>query len=262
MNLHLDGAVAVVTGGSGAIGSACARRLLDEGCRVAIVGRDRERLDAARAALGAEVLPLQADCGRTGECQQVIARVHERWGLDIAVLVNCAGRAGRFDIQSLGEPELRDGFENKYLPYALMQQTLLAWWDRSASPGQAAFAARRAIVHVIGAGGKLPSPGHLSGGAANAALMLATVAVARARAGSGIRVNAVNPYLIDRAVDADEHWLDGRPAPAALRVQGHPMGRKGVAWEVANVVAFLASPLASYVSGAIVPVDGSAKSVI
>jgi NAD(P)-dependent dehydrogenase (short-subunit alcohol dehydrogenase family) len=127
---------------------------------------------------------------------------------------------------------------------------------------------RGAVVNVIGMGGKVGNPVHLPGGAANAALMLATVGLAAAFGPKGIRVNAINPggTLTGRvqeglAVEAKVTGLS--PAELLKRNEAKiPLGRLGTPEEVARVALFLASDQASYVTGAIVPMDGGASSVI
>jgi NAD(P)-dependent dehydrogenase (short-subunit alcohol dehydrogenase family) len=117
-------------------------------------------------------------------------------------------------------------------------------------------------------GGKVASPIHLPGGAANAALMLATVGLSQVYAPKGIRINAVNPgaTLTDRIKEglrveaaARKTTEDEVLATAQARV---PLRRFANADEIANVVLFLASERASYVTGAIVPMDGGSTPVI
>jgi NAD(P)-dependent dehydrogenase (short-subunit alcohol dehydrogenase family) len=126
---------------------------------------------------------------------------------------------------------------------------------------------RGAIVNVIGMGGKVASPVHLPGGAANAALALATVGLASAYAAKGVRVNGINPGLtmtsrVEEGLAAESR-MTGLPVDALLeRTRARiPMGRLGTPEEVAQVALFLASDQASYVTGAIVPMDGGAGAV-
>jgi NAD(P)-dependent dehydrogenase (short-subunit alcohol dehydrogenase family) len=127
---------------------------------------------------------------------------------------------------------------------------------------------RGAIVNIIGMGGKVAGAIHLPGGAANAALMLATVGLANAYAGKGVRVNAINPghTLTDRVQEGLEaearmtgHSLDALRKEAEARI---PAGRSGTPEEVAQVAAFLASDRASYVNGALIPMDGASNPVL
>jgi NAD(P)-dependent dehydrogenase (short-subunit alcohol dehydrogenase family) len=117
-------------------------------------------------------------------------------------------------------------------------------------------------------GGKVANPVHLPGGAANAALMLATAGLAAAFGPKGIRINAINPggTLTGRVQEglAVEAKMTGLSAEELLRRQEAriPLGRLGTPEEVARVALFLASDQASYVTGAIVPMDGGAGAVI
>jgi NAD(P)-dependent dehydrogenase (short-subunit alcohol dehydrogenase family) len=125
-----------------------------------------------------------------------------------------------------------------------------------------------AIVNVIGAGGKVASPTHLSGGAANAALMLVSAGMAAAYGGRGVRVNAVNPglTLTERlkeglAAEARLANIDIEEALARAN-QRVPLGRIANPEEIADAVLFLASPRASYITGAILSMDGAVTPMV
>jgi NAD(P)-dependent dehydrogenase (short-subunit alcohol dehydrogenase family) len=125
-----------------------------------------------------------------------------------------------------------------------------------------------AIVNVVGAGGKVASPIHLPGGAANAALMLITSGLAAAYGPRGVRINAVNPgaTVTDRlqagleAAARLEQITVGEALSRATR--NVPLGRLAQPEEIANAVLFLASPCASYITGAIVTMDGAATPMV
>lgn len=253
MDLHLTDKVVLITGGSKGIGLACARAFAAEGARVAIVARQAAPLEAAAVELrrgGASVLALAADLV---EAVQLVREVEQALG-PVDVLVNAAGAARRTPAQALQAADWHAAMDAKYFTYIHAMQAVL--------PG---MAARRsgAIVNVIGAGGKLASPTHLPGGAANAALMLASAGLANAYAPSGVRVNAVNPgpTLTERL----QQGLEAEAAQAGISVdealartvQRLPLGRLARPEEIADMVLFLASQRASYVTGAIVAMDGA-----
>jgi NAD(P)-dependent dehydrogenase (short-subunit alcohol dehydrogenase family) len=127
---------------------------------------------------------------------------------------------------------------------------------------------RGSIVNIVGAGGKTANPVHLPGGAANAALMLATVGLAAAYGPKGIRINAINPggTLTGRVQEGlnAEARMSGLAAEEILARQQVriPLQRLATPEEIAEVTLFLASRHASYVTGAIIPMDGGASSVI
>jgi NAD(P)-dependent dehydrogenase (short-subunit alcohol dehydrogenase family) len=127
---------------------------------------------------------------------------------------------------------------------------------------------RGVIVNVVGMGGKVATPTHLPGGAANAALMLASAGLAAAWGPSGVRVNAVNPTLTltDRLAEglaADARLRKSTPEEVLQQAeQKLPLGRLAQPEEVAAVVVFLASPRASYVSGAVISMDGASTPMV
>ena len=133
---------------------------------------------------------------------------------------------------------------------------------------QMAERGRGAIVNVIGAGGKVANPIHMPGGAANAALMLVTAGMAAAYADKGLRVNAVNPgaTLTERLHEGltAQARMEGTDVQEATRraYARIPMGRMAEPEEIANAVVFLASPKASYISGAVVTMDGVSHPIV
>ena len=124
------------------------------------------------------------------------------------------------------------------------------------------------IVNVIGAGGKVASPIHLPGGAANAALMLISAGLAAAYGPRGVRINAVNPgaTVTDRLQSGLEAAakLDNISIEEALHraTRNVPLGRLAQPDEIANAVIFLASPRASYITGVILTMDGASTPMV
>jgi NAD(P)-dependent dehydrogenase (short-subunit alcohol dehydrogenase family) len=261
VDLSLEGRVVLVTGGSKGIGLACAEAFCAEGARVAISSRSLENLAAADRSLKGKsyaVVAAAADLVQPGAAQGLVAEVQRRLG-PIEVLVNCAGAAKRTPPEQLDADAWHKAMESKYFTYIHAMQAVL--------PGMAQRK-RGAIVNIVGQGGKVASPSHLPGGSANAALMLASAGLAAAWGRSGIRVNAINPgvTLTERAQSGHEAEARrlGIPVEEARR-QGEqriPLGRFAKPEEIAAVAVFLASDRASYVTGAIVPMDGGAAATV
>jgi NAD(P)-dependent dehydrogenase (short-subunit alcohol dehydrogenase family) len=261
MDLGLTDRVVVVTGASKGIGLACAHAFAAEGARVALVARSRSNLDAALAAFPRTKhapVAIVADLVRADEAARAIAEVERALG-PIDVLVNSAGAARRYPPDELDARGWHDAMDAKFFSYIHPTDLVV---KAMAKRG------RGAIVNIVGQGGKVASPVHLPGGAANAALMLATAGLAAAYASKGVRVNAINPGAtltgrVQEGLAAEARMTGMSEADVLDRMQQRiPMGRLGTPEEIARVALFLASEAASYVSGAIVPMDGAQASVI
>jgi NAD(P)-dependent dehydrogenase (short-subunit alcohol dehydrogenase family) len=261
MNIDMSGRSVLVTGASKGIGWACADAFVAAGARVGLVSRSRANLDAAlgRLARGAEPpIVIVADLTHADDAQRMADEAERALG-PLDVLVNSAGAARRYAPDDLDAAAWHAAMDAKFFSYIHPIDAVL---KRMVARG------RGTIVNIIGSGGKTASPMHLPGGSANAALMLATVGLAAAYGPKGIRINGINPgaTLTGRVEEglAVEASMTGLPAVELLaRNQAKiPLRRYGTPEEVARVALFLASDAASYVTGAIVPMDGGASAVI
>jgi len=257
MRLELDRKVVLVTGGSKGIGLACAEAFLGEGAQVAIASRSRENLERAARTLGG-VVPVAADLTRADAGAQLIREVEAKLG-PVDVLINSAGAAKRYLPEDLDVQSWHAAMDAKYFTYIHAMQAVL--------PGMAARGAGN-VVNIIGMGGKVATSIHLPGGAANSALMLATVGLAQVYGPKGIRINAINPgaTLTERLKEGLAVEAKARNTTAdEVLAQGQarvPLRRYATPEDVANVALFLASELASYVTGAILPMDGGSNPVV
>ena len=253
--------VSLITGGTRGIGYACAVEFLREGCTVSIVGRDAERAQKARVSLNqdlAAVGAFAADLTDAAEALQVIDQAEAERG-PIDILVNSAGAARRTPFEELEPKNWHDAMDAKFFTYIHVMDPLV---KRMGARGSGA------IVNVIGMGGKVATTTHLAGGAANAALMLASAGLAAAWGPRGVRVNAVNPTLTltDRLAEglaADARLRNATPEDVRSQAEKKlPLGRLATPEEVAAAVLFLASPRASYISGAILSMDGASTPMV
>ena len=188
----------------------------------------------------------------------MVERVESELGA-IDILVTSAGAARRTAPDDLNPDAWRAAMDAKYFTSI-----------NAIDPVVKLMAARGrgVIVNIIGNGGKVASPIHLPGGAANAALMLATVGLANAYAAKGVRILGINPGLTktSRVVEGmqAEAARHGITEAEALKrsIDRIPLGRLAEADEVAAVAVFAASPRASYLTGAIITMDGASSPVV
>ncbi len=265
MDLQLTDQHVLITGGSKGIGLACAQGFLREGARVSLIARDAVGLDEARQRLLAyaenaheRITLVAADLRDTVRAERAIGTAETAFG-PVDVLVTCAGAAQRTPPAELTAQAWHDALDAKFFSYIHVIDPVVR---RMGQRG------RGAIVNVIGAGGKVASPIHLPGGSANAALMLATAGLAAAYAPMGVRVNAVNPGAtrterLTQGLEAAARQ-GGTDVDEALgrTTKNIPLGRIAEPDEVANVVLFLASACASYVTGVVLTMDGAANPIV
>ncbi len=203
-------------------------------------------------------MEVAADLVDSAQARRMVIEVEQGLG-PIDVLVNCAGSAKRALPEELTHEAWRAAMDAKYFTYVHAIDAVIK-----------GMAARRcgAIINVIGAGGKVASPVHLPGGAANAALMLVTAGLANAYGRAGIRVNAINPgpTFTDRlkgGLEAEAKLAGITEDEALQRLSERiPLGRLARPEEIANAVVFLASDQASYVTGAVIAMDGAVNPIV
>ena len=240
----LDGKVAIVTGAGRGIGKACALILAEDGASVALSGRDQARLEAMVVtveALGVGALAVSGDVSRLQDVERLVAETRERFGR-IDVLVNNAGitrdalliRMKDEDWDEVLAVNLKGAFYTSRACARVMMR------QRSGR-----------IINITSVAGLMGNAGQVNYSAAKAGLLGLTKAAARELAHWGILVNAVAPGLIDTDI------LTSLPAEARDALLSQiPLKRVGTSREVAEVVRFLASDGAGYITGQVIQVNG------
>jgi NAD(P)-dependent dehydrogenase (short-subunit alcohol dehydrogenase family) len=251
MDLALAGKRVLITGGSKGIGRATAELLAEEGCDIVIVARDPAALataaEAVRARRQVRVETLAADLSRTDE----VLRVARAAGA-IDILVNNAGAIPPGRLADVDGQRWRAAWDLKVFGFIDLTREIYA-----------AMKARGAgtIVNVVGAAGeKFPSD-YIAGAAGNAALMAFTRALGRGSQPDGIRVVGINPGPVatDRLIMLQRDRAErtyGDPERWRELFAAMPFGRAATPEEIANAVAFLASPRSGYTTGTILTIDG------
>jgi NAD(P)-dependent dehydrogenase (short-subunit alcohol dehydrogenase family) len=257
MDLQLRDKIVLITGGSKGIGLACAKGFLAEGAAVAIASRSEANLANAHRILGT-ALTIAADLADERAAARVVDTVERELG-PIDILVNSAGAARRTPPGDLTPQAWRAAMDAKYFTYINVIDPVV---KRMAARGKGV------VVNIIGSGGKVASVTHLAGGAANAALMLATAGLAHAYAGKGVRIVGISPGLTrtDRVEEGlkVEAQLQGLTEAQALQrsIDRIALGRLAEPEEVANVAVFAASARASYLTGVVITMDGASSPIV
>lgn len=242
---RLEGKVAVVTGGNSGIGLASAKRLAEEGARVAISGRNQKMLDEAVKIIGHNTLAIQADTSKVADTEKLFKEVAQKLGKIDVVFVN-AGIAKFLPLEAVTEEHFDEQFNTNVRGAYFTIQRSVPYLNEGAS-----IILNTSIVSTKGQ--------------ANTSVYSSTKAALRSFArttateliGRGIRVNAVAPGPIETPI----FGKTGLPKEAvdefAKQVtQAVPMKRFGKPEEIASTVAFLASSDSSYITGVELNVDG------
>lgn len=240
--------VAIVTGATGAIGSATAERLLRTGWRVALVARDIERARAEAQRLGAGAMPFHADAVSSSSVDGVLGRIVEQLGPPTA-LVHAVGSTLLRPAHAISD----DDFD------AVIATNLTS-----------AFYALRAFVRVVprdtpaaalffsSAATGIGLVNHDVISAAKGGIDGLVTAAAATYAGRRIRVNALAPGLVRSGLT---RRLVDNPATLRASEQMHPLGRVGEADDVAAMAAFLVGPETSWLTGQVITVDGGLSGI-
>ena len=251
MDLRLKDKLVVVTGGSKGIGLATALSFAREGARPLIVSRSSDTLAAGAATIlrdtGITARTLSADLATPAGIEALMAAAG-----DADILVNNAGAIPGGWLRDIDDSRLRQSWELKLFGYINLVRAMLARMEARGSG---------VIANIIGMAGAAPRPDYIAGSTANAALIAFTQAVGAGSTAHGVRVFGINPSptrsdrmegllraQADKKLGDAERWLE-------LTTQ-LPFGRMAEPAEIADLTVFGCSPLAGYLSGSVINVDG------
>ena len=251
MDLGIKGRRAIVTGGGSGIGYETARLFLEEGVRVLIAGRTKEKIEKARDALaaktGGEVHAVQADMTREADITRMVETAKEKLG-GVDILVNNAGTmySGRFAV--LDDNELKNQLETKL--FGFMRAIRLVYpmmkaqkWGR--------------IVNTIGGAGKEPDPYMFGSGMTNSALLNLTKSLSTEFGEDNVLVNAICPGWVDTAFNQPAIDFMGGSDVQQQKISALvPLGRQAKAEEIAPLFVYLASDESAYVTAQSFGIDG------
>lgn len=263
MELGLQNKVALITGGSDGIGKAAARSMAAEGATVVICARRPDVLDAAadeiRAATGGTVVAIPADVTVPTQLERLFNRIIEEYG-KIDILVNNAGTSTAGSFEEVTDEAWQADLDLKL--YGAIRCCRIAVPHMKAQGGGR-------IINVTTPGGKAPGPRSVPTSVSRAAGIALTKVLSKEYAADNILVNTVCIGLI-KSGQHERRWeqgLEQNPGQSleewyAKTGQGVPLGRVGEAGEAGDVIAFLASERASYVTGVAVNIDGGTSAVV
>lgn len=262
MDLGVAGKVAIITGGSDGIGRAAAERLSAEGARVALVSRTQADLDRVASEIAAqtgnEVIGVAADVRDESIVKAMVEKVAAKWGR-IDILINNAGTHAASTLAEMTNEEVENDFALKVIGAINCARHTLPYLKVNGG----------AICNTTTPGGKASPGGSQPTSLARAAGISLTKSWSKELAADGIRVNTVCVGLLksrqhQRRFEAMSKDRPGMSLEDMYTRMGStvPMGRVGEASEAGDVIAFLCSERASYVTGASVNVDGGSSPVV
>jgi 3-oxoacyl-[acyl-carrier protein] reductase len=256
MDLGLKGKVAIVTASSRGIGRAAAEALAAEGARIAMCARTTADVMAAaeqiRAHTGGEVLAVAADLTKADDIQRVVDRTAEAYGT-VNILVNNAGGPAPGGFDGVGETEWRAAFEITLLSVVRMTRAALPFLRKGGGG---------VIINIQSTSVKVPLDNLILSNSIRSSVIGLAKSLSFELAKDGIRVNNVLPGAImtdrQREMLALQSARSGKSVEEIVRLReaAIPLGRFGEPEDLGNMIAFLASERARYVTGVTVQVDG------
>lgn len=247
MSGRLNGKVGIVTGAGSGIGRACAAAMVREGSRLALVGRRRERLEEVASELGEATLAVGADVSSSADIQALLEQTTSHFGrLDF--LLNNAGVLHAGTAEEISEEQWDETFNVNVRGLWLLSRAVLPHMRKA---GGGSIVNTASVLGVVGARNRAAYA------ASKGAVVQLTKCMAVDHAADKIRVNAICPAFVE--TELTEGFLAQAADPAAVRREraaAHPIGRLGKPEDIAGIAVYLVSDESSWVTGAIMPVDG------
>jgi NAD(P)-dependent dehydrogenase (short-subunit alcohol dehydrogenase family) len=240
----IDAPIALVTGAARGIGYACAEAIAETGARMVLADIDTDGVNAAAATIGGDAVGITCDMGDPAQITAMFDRIEAELG-PVSILVNNAGIARPSDFLEISLEQFQSVIDVN------LTGTFLA--IQRAAKTMVAKGIEGAIVNMSSVNARVAIPSIAAYCASKGGVMQLTKAAAMALAPHNIRVNAVGPGSIDTEMMAS---VNASPGAMAMLLSRTPLKRVGTPREIADVVAFLASGKASYITGETIYVDG------
>ena len=257
MDLQLQNKVVLITGGSDGLGAATARKLALEGASVAICARGQDKLQAVTEginAAGGRALAVTTDVTKTDELERFVQLTYQHFGR-IDALVNNAGKAAAMPFESISDALWAEDLDPKFHA-AIRLSKLVIPHLRTAGGGS--------IINILATGGKTPAASSMPSSVSRAAGMALMKAMSKDLGKDNIRVNGVMIGLVEsdqwnRRAVATGQTLEQVYAGLS---QSIPLGRVARAEEFADLIAFLVSSRAAFISGCAINFDGGMSAAV
>ncbi len=244
---RLKGKIGIVTGAGSGIGRACAIALASEGARVALVGRRKDRVEEVAHKIGSSAFAIPADVSKTSEINRLIDETVSHFR-ELNFLLNNAGVLDVGNAEQITEEQWDHTFNVNVRAVWLLSRAALPHMRKSGSGS---------IINMASTLGIVGARNRAAYAASKGAVVLLTKSMAVDHGHENIRVNAICPSFVE--TDLTAAVIDRAPDPAAARRErtaAHPIGRLGRPEDIAGLAVYLASDESSWVTGAILPVDG------
>ncbi len=239
-----DRPTALITGGAQGIGYACAEAIAEDGARIVLADINEAGVTEAADRLGGDTVAIVCDMGDAAQVSSLFDRIDAEIG-PLSILVNCAGIAVPCDFLETSLEQFTSVIDVNLVGTFLATQR--------AAKSMVAAGIAGSIVNMSSVNAQVAIPSIAAYCASKGGVMQLTKAAALALAPHGIRVNAVGPGSIDTAMMAA---VNENPEAMKVAMSRTPLKRMGTPREIADIVAFLASDKASYITGETVYADG------